>query len=449
MPLISIRGLTKYYRMGESIVHALDRVDLDIEKGEFVAITGASGSGKSTMMHLLGCLDRPTAGTYLLNGHNVGEMSDRELARIRNREIGFVFQTFNLINRTTALDNVGVPMFYARAANTRGPARRALERVGLTQRAAHTPSELSGGERQRVAIARAIVNDPLLLLADEPTGNLDTRTGEQIMEIFRTLNEQGVTIILVTHEQDVAIQTKRIVQMRDGKIILDKPTRELIREARDAAAITQHPDAPVQGPGADAAARSIADEDLIPAVKHKNQGLDLALIDAGQPVRATAPPRAARAATIPDAARDAPADSLSQSRELSEVQLPPRQASGAGAVLAFGIATPLLLLAGFALQAYLNVKYADYEYTPNKTPPTDLVVGGFIFLALLLVSVISGFISIFWGRAIRRKIREVPGRWIGGKRALAGLLCGGGTLSLLVVLIAVAVIRIMMKHKQP
>ena len=230
MPLISVRGLTKHYQMGDARVHALDGVDLDIERGEFVAIIGPSGSGKSTMMHLLGCLDRPTAGSYVFDGRNVSAMSDRQLAAVRNQQIGFVFQTFNLINRTSALDNERIPLFYARKTNTRAPARRALERVGLAKRANHKPNELSGGEQQRVAIARAIVNDPLLIFADEPTGNLDTRTGEQIMQIFRELNAAGVTIVLVTHEMDVAVQARRIVQMRDGKIISDRKTEDVLRE---------------------------------------------------------------------------------------------------------------------------------------------------------------------------------------------------------------------------
>lgn len=224
MPLIRLEGLTKLYRMGDATVRALDGVDLEIERGEFVAITGASGSGKSTMMHLIGCLDRPTQGRYFLDGRNVGNLSDRELARVRNQQIGFVFQTFNLINRVTALDNIRVPMFYARRAATREPALRALEKVGLAARSRHRPNEMSGGERQRVAIARAIVNEPLLVLADEPTGNLDTRTGEQIMKVFHDLNAQGVTIVLVTHEPDVAAQARRVVQMRDGKVLSDTRT---------------------------------------------------------------------------------------------------------------------------------------------------------------------------------------------------------------------------------
>lgn len=227
MALIQIENLSKLYPMGDTIVRALDGVSLEIERGEFIAITGASGSGKSTMMHLLGCLDRPTGGRYLLDGRDVSRLSDRQLAVIRNQQIGFVFQTFNLINRTSALENVSVPLFYARRGLTRDAALRALDLVGLRERSQHKPSELSGGERQRVAVARAMVNQPLILLADEPTGNLDTRTGEQIMQLFRQLNADGVTVILVTHEQDVAMQARRIVQMRDGKIVYDRPTAEL------------------------------------------------------------------------------------------------------------------------------------------------------------------------------------------------------------------------------
>ncbi len=227
--IIRVRGLTKHYHMGHSIVQALSGVDLEIRRGQFVAITGASGSGKSTMMHILGCLDRPTEGTYEFNGERVSSLSDSKLAVVRNRHIGFVFQTFNLINRTNAVDNVAVPLIYARRSNTRAAARAALERVGLGQRARHKSSELSGGERQRVAIARAIVNDPVLLLADEPTGNLDTATGEQIMGIFHELHRSGVTIVVVTHEPDIAAQAERVVRMRDGKIIEDKTVSEADR----------------------------------------------------------------------------------------------------------------------------------------------------------------------------------------------------------------------------
>lgn len=269
MALIQIRDLRKYYVMGDSVVRALDGVDLEIAAGEFVAITGPSGSGKSTMMHLLGCLDRPNSGSYRLNDVDVSNLDDSRLAHIRNREIGFVFQTFNLINRTTALDNVGVPLFYARKGDWRHLARSALDRVGLGHRASHRPNELSGGERQRVAIARAIVNAPHFVLADEPTGNLDSRTGDQIMEIFHDLNRQGVTIVLVTHEPDVAMQARRIVQMRDGKVVADRMTADIVREQAGAsptqayaaamlAPTVRPPIAPAGASGAVAAAKSAA-----------------------------------------------------------------------------------------------------------------------------------------------------------------------------------------------
>ncbi len=217
--------------MGEHVVRALAGVDLDIQAGEFISIVGASGSGKSTLMHLLGCLDRATSGTYELDGRPVMAMSDRELALVRNKHIGFVFQTFNLINRTSALDNVGIPLFYGRQARVREKAMASLERVGLANRYKHKPSEMSGGERQRVAIARAIVNNPTVIFADEPTGNLDTRTGEQILEIFHDLHQSGVTIVMVTHEMSVAAQARRLVHMTDGLIDADREvTTELRRE---------------------------------------------------------------------------------------------------------------------------------------------------------------------------------------------------------------------------
>ncbi len=229
--LIKVRKLERVYRMGDHVVRALAGVDLDIEAGEFISIVGASGSGKSTFMHLLGCLDRATGGSYDLNGRNVRAMTDRELARIRNNDIGFVFQTFNLINRTPAIDNVAVPLFYGRQANTNAKAMKALERVGLAKRYKHKPSEMSGGERQRVAIARAIVNNPSVILADEPTGNLDTRTGEQILDIFHSLHQSGVTIVMVTHEMSVAAQAQRLVHMTDGLIDVDREvTPELRRD---------------------------------------------------------------------------------------------------------------------------------------------------------------------------------------------------------------------------
>ena len=227
--MIKAEDLRKRYVMGDNVVHALDGVDLTIGAGEFVSITGASGSGKSTLMHILGCLDRPSSGTLHFDGELVGALSDKQLARLRNSRVGFVFQTFNLINRTTALDNVLVPLMYTRKSFSRSTAKRALERVGLGHRYRHKPGQMSGGECQRVAIARAIVNSPKLLLADEPTGNLDSHTGAQIMGIFRELHTEGITVILVTHELDVAVQANRMIQMRDGRIAEDTTVDDVRR----------------------------------------------------------------------------------------------------------------------------------------------------------------------------------------------------------------------------
>src|SRR5262245_38954814 len=220
MSLIETRDLWKTYVMGEEQIHALRGVAIGIERGEYVAIMGPSGSGKSTLMNLIGCLDTPTKGSYLLNGKEVASMNDDELARIRNEEIGFVFQTFNLLPRATALHNVELPLVYAGVPGKvrQERARAALEKVELTQRANHRPNELSGGQRQRVAIARALVNDPSILLADEPTGNLDSKTGLEIMNLFERLHKAGNTIVLVTHEPDVAAYAYRTIHLRDGQI---------------------------------------------------------------------------------------------------------------------------------------------------------------------------------------------------------------------------------------
>jgi putative ABC transport system ATP-binding protein len=226
-PLIRMRDIWKTYQMGSEELHALRELDFDVDKGEYVAIIGPSGSGKSTLMNVIGCLDSPSSGSYWINGQLVSEMSDDELARIRNKEIGFVFQTFNLLARADALHNVELPLIYAGMGieERRERANKALQSVELGDRTSHKPNELSGGQRQRVAIARALVNNPSILLADEPTGALDTKTSHEIMELFERLHEAGNTIILVTHEQDVAARAHRIVTIRDGKVESDVKTR--------------------------------------------------------------------------------------------------------------------------------------------------------------------------------------------------------------------------------
>jgi putative ABC transport system ATP-binding protein len=219
--MIRLEGVVKSYRMGEAEVRALDGVDLTIEEGDFVAIMGPSGSGKSTLMNILGCLDVPTTGRYLLDGLNVSTRSDDELADIRNRKIGLVFQSFNLLPRTTALANVELPLLYGRQQARRSRALLALEQVGLGERALHLPSQLSGGQQQRVAIARALVTRPTMLLADEPTGNLDTAASHEIAGMLVRLNESGRTIVLITHEEEIAAFAKRVVRLRDGRIVSD------------------------------------------------------------------------------------------------------------------------------------------------------------------------------------------------------------------------------------
>lgn len=228
--IIEARDIQKEYRMGTQTVHALRGVSFDIKKNEYVALMGPSGSGKSTMMNMIGCLDTPTKGDYILNGHDVKKLTDNQLAEVRNREIGFVFQTFNLLPRSTALANVELPLIYSglRSSERKKRAIEVLEKVGLADRMDHKPNELSGGQRQRVAVARALVNNPSILLADEPTGNLDSKTGHEIMELFEELYEMGNTIILVTHEEDIAAHARRVIRLRDGLLesdtLVERPT---------------------------------------------------------------------------------------------------------------------------------------------------------------------------------------------------------------------------------
>ena len=243
MPVISVRDLTKVYRMGDHEVRALRGVSLDIEPGEFVAVTGPSGSGKSTFMHIAGCLDRPSGGSYILDGRDVSKLSRDELARVRNAKIGFVFQGFNLLSRTSALDNVELPLLYRskdkfKTSERHKRALGVLDAVGLGERHHHMPNQLSGGQQQRVAIARALINEPSILLADEPTGNLDTRTSIEVMGIFQRLNrERGITVLLITHELDIAEYGTRIIRFRDGRVVADQAVARRRNAADELAAL--------------------------------------------------------------------------------------------------------------------------------------------------------------------------------------------------------------------
>ena len=220
--MIELENVTKVYQMGKVEVPALRGITLNIERGEMLAIIGASGSGKSTLMNIIGCLDKPTSGTYLLEGSDVNRLNDNKLAEIRSKKLGFVFQEYNLLSRASAAANVELPLIYGDGSNRRKRALEALERVGLAGRSNHKPTELSGGEQQRVAIARALVNNPDIILADEPTGNLDSATTDQIIALFRQLNQDGITVVLVTHEMDIAEQTRRIIRLYDGKVVSDE-----------------------------------------------------------------------------------------------------------------------------------------------------------------------------------------------------------------------------------
>ena len=250
---ISVRELTKVYDLGEVKVRALRGVTVDIHEGEFVAVIGPSGSGKSTFMHILGCLDRPSTGKYMLDGDDVSKLSKNALAEVRNQKIGFVFQGFNLLSRTTALDNVELPLLYngdgMRGKERHRRAKAALESVGLSDRAGHHPNQLSGGQQQRVAIARSLINEPAILLADEPTGNLDTRTSIEVMDIFQRLNtERGITVLLITHERDIAEYGTRIIAFRDGKIVSDEQNEVRRLAADELAALPVDDDNEGQGP---------------------------------------------------------------------------------------------------------------------------------------------------------------------------------------------------------
>ena len=385
--MIELQHITKIYPMGTTEVRALNGVSLHIAEREFVAIIGASGSGKSTLMHLLGCLDRPTSGRYDLLGETVSGLSDRQLARIRNRSIGFVFQTFNLISRMSAWENVAVPLFYARETVTKPRAMAALDRVGLADRADHQSNELSGGERQRVAIARAIVNSPRLILADEPTGNLDTRTGEQIMQIFHDLHAAGTTIILVTHEADIAEQALRIVATRDGKIIDDRSSPR-----------TQHPggaSAP-QAPAVEVIHTAAADAP-----------------DRGAP--------AAEAAGEPDDA------------EPAEAVRPPVVHPNAKRALVWALAGPVCMaaLGGWAVlgKALLAVN-----------PMFAKTAGRVISLALLAMIIVCPILGLVNGQKGARWAKLAPARFTGRRRARVAQWISGIYLVLLGCLVLLLVL---------
>ncbi len=308
MALIEMRDVTKTYSLEAVAVHALRRVSLDIEGGEFVAITGPSGSGKSTMMHIMGCLDVPTSGSYRLGDEEVSKLSDDQLARLRSKRLGFVFQQFNLLSRTTALANVELPLLYMGIRDRHGPAQRSLERVGLGDRLHHFSNQLSGGQQQRVAIARALVNNPSIVLADEPTGNLATLQSEEIMALFQELNDSGITVVMVTHEPDIARHAKRVIRFRDGRIVEDSavPDRirandllvELHREnlEQDDADAPAAGVVPAEAGGASAAPQVMPATDLVAELRKELVDQD----DAGAPAAGVVPAEAAAAVPVPE-----------------------------------------------------------------------------------------------------------------------------------------------------
>jgi len=396
--VIELADITKIYPMGVTEVRALDGVSLRIDEGEFVSIVGQSGSGKSTMMHLLGCLDRPTAGVYRLLGETVSSLSDRELARIRNRSVGFVFQTFNLISRMSAWENVAVPLFYARQTRTKPSALAALERVGLADRAAHQPNELSGGERQRVAIARALVNRPRLILADEPTGNLDTKTGAQIMQIFHDLHRAGTTVILVTHEHEIASRTQRIVSMRDGKIIEDRPS----------------------GSGPDVAGRT------------------LVAAPAATPITvvAPAPPPVAAAAGSQDQSSPAETD---QAPPAETDDAPPAVLHpNARRALIWTLLGPMCVV---GLLGWGQLMRLAKQASPGFAQTVGIVVS-LSLLAMIFVAPIVGFVH---GRKGARWVRLAPAKFTGLRRAVASQWLAGIHLLLMVGLLGLFVLAVVVK----
>ena len=405
--MIELTDITKIYPMGAGEVRAVDGVSLTIGAGEFVAIMGSSGSGKSTMMHLLGCLDRPTSGRYALDGQTVSTLNDRQLARIRNRSVGFVFQTFNLISRMSAWENVAVPLYYARQSGAKAQALTALGRVGLADRAKHQPNELSGGERQRVAIARAIINQPRLILADEPTGNLDTQTGSQIMAIFRDLHAAGTTIIVVTHESHIAEQASRIVTMRDGKIVQDR-----ITDAR-----------PVEPTGPPPAVEAIT----VPAPSGAAVAEPASVADAGPPASVRSdPPGAAASASMP-----------AELPTFAAVTVHPN----AKRALNWALLGPGCLIGLLAWAQVLRVWQA--------TNPTFVsTFGRAVQLMLLVLIFIAPVVAFFQGRKGARWVRLAPARFTGLRRALVAQWVAGIYLlimtSLVGLLIAVVWIRVQM-----